>query len=423
MSHLSHQNSTFKLAKQIIESNHDVIYAGPKVGIDGDNLENNILSQGFTYEIFDPYRPYHSENPISENYNEKDEFNYFLENLYDGSIFKDFVHKISPDLIFIDIHFPLYAIVFYSYKIPIIFISTKILTDKDEFVPPLNSSIVPDGTSQTNILIEEAWKRYFKHQQIAHKLMPVLDELSAQYDFPLKKLLNTERSVVPFGFNLPEFILWSYEFDFPRTKKRLFNKFYIGCLVDTERKEEVFTRYDFIEGKPIIYCSMGTRLINEDGQKLYFLKKVVKLFMGLPQYQLIIAAGKNRNLIHLEGDCQNIEIVEYASQISILKESSLMITHGGGNSLKECMRLGVPVLCYPHDNDQFGNAARVVFHKIGLSGNIWKDGIEEIGTKVNQILEDNSFKTNIGYFKNLAIEEESLGKAVKLMESFILKKK
>jgi UDP:flavonoid glycosyltransferase YjiC (YdhE family) len=61
----------------------------------------------------------------------------------------------------------------------------------------------------------------------------------------------------------------------------------------------------------------------------------------------------------------HVGIVERAPQLEILRRASLMITHGGLGSVKECAALGVPMLVFPLKDDQPGNAARVEARGLG----------------------------------------------------------
>jgi UDP:flavonoid glycosyltransferase YjiC (YdhE family) len=83
--------------------------------------------------------------------------------------------------------------------------------------------------------------------------------------------------------------------------------------------------------------------------------------------------------------------------LQVLKHADVFITHGGFNSIKEAIHAGVPLLAYPvhHEFDPNGNTARVVYHKVGLGGDAETDSIAEIRQKIQTLLEDPQYKTNI----------------------------
>ncbi|MEZ4900626.1 MAG: glycosyltransferase [Spirosomataceae bacterium] len=66
-------------------------------------------------------------------------------------------------------------------------------------------------------------------------------------------------------------------------------------------------------------------------------------------------------------------IIDTRTTIRHARHADLMITHGGLNSVCECLQVGVPMLLCPlgHTADH-GNAARVVYHGWGLLYDVQK---------------------------------------------------
>jgi UDP:flavonoid glycosyltransferase YjiC (YdhE family) len=75
-------------------------------------------------------------------------------------------------------------------------------------------------------------------------------------------------------------------------------------------------------------------------------------------------------------------------QLQMLSHARMMITHCGLHSLMECASRGVPMIAFPLGFDQFGNAARVVYHGLGLRGNIRTATAESIGRLIDRVLGD-----------------------------------
>jgi UDP:flavonoid glycosyltransferase YjiC (YdhE family) len=66
------------------------------------------------------------------------------------------------------------------------------------------------------------------------------------------------------------------------------------------------------------------------------------------------------------------------------------------NSILESSVLGVPMLVFPLNKewDQNGNAARVVFHGIGLMGDMKNNTQTQIKNQIEALLNDSKFKEN-----------------------------
>jgi UDP:flavonoid glycosyltransferase YjiC (YdhE family) len=85
------------------------------------------------------------------------------------------------------------------------------------------------------------------------------------------------------------------------------------------------------------------------------------------------------------------------------------------NSIKESIYAGVPMLVYPNHSlvDTMGNSTRVVYHKLGLRGDLLNDNEETIGQKIEELLSNNIYKKNI-----LALRETDEGYADHFIERF-----
>lgn len=103
------------------------------------------------------------------------------------------------------------------------------------------------------------------------------------------------------------------------------------------------------------------------------------------------------DLIEKEKLPDNVFIFKTIPQFRILSKTSVFITHGGFNSVKESIHAQVPMLVYPVDPrmDQNGNAARIVYHQLGLRGDLSKDSEKDIAQKINKLMTDVMYKKNL----------------------------
>ena len=129
--------------------------------------------------------------------------------------------------------------------------------------------------------------------------------------------------------------------------------------------------------KPLVYCSMGAliRDVWKDHSKAELRPGVVKLkryldiviagVAGRSDWQLVIAAGHLDEAFEQTSLPPNVRILRWVPQDDVLRHAAVMITAGGSATLRDCVFFGVPMVVVPLWSDHFGNAARVVFHKLG----------------------------------------------------------
>jgi UDP:flavonoid glycosyltransferase YjiC (YdhE family) len=87
----------------------------------------------------------------------------------------------------------------------------------------------------------------------------------------------------------------------------------------------------------------------------------------------------------------NVALVHSAPHDTVMKEVSLVITHGGHGTTVRSLVNGVPLLLIPMGRDQNDNAARVVARGAGLA--LTEDATEEqIASAVNRLVTEPQFK-------------------------------
>lgn len=408
----SHQNATFGLAKKLKLHGHTVTYAGTEFGIYGENLKENVIRQNFAYIILDPYPKNTLRSTGISISKEREEFIGFAGTLLEGRIFKDFVGSTKPDLVLLDIHLPIYALCLFALSIDVVFLSTELATTRSSVRPPLTSSLIPSATAGKEEEIELAWEAERASNPMNPLLNWLLIELSNAIQFPLEKML-TEKCVTLFGLKYPELILWPEEFEFEPSRDK--NSIYIGSNIDLSRTE---IKSDFCDtaSKGLIYFSIGT--VPANPILIDFTNRLLSVSKLLPKYTFIFSLGRLSNNFEMTEVLPNVKIYNTVPQLTILKQAKLMLTLGGGNTIKECIELGVPMICFPFHGDQFGNAARIVHHGLGLRGDLWNESAEEIYSKIYKMILDPSFASRLKSFQS-TISPHSENKLVGLIESYI----
>lgn len=167
-------------------------------------------------------------------------------------------------------------------------------------------------------------------------------------------------------------------FDFP-IRNLPAHVHYGSALIDLERHEAIEFPYHLLNGKPLIYACTGT-MINMDEIYQCTAEACAPL-----DVQLVISLGGQARRAYLADLPGDPIVVDYAPQAKIFEQASLVITHGGMNTVLEALAGGVPLLCVPITLDQPGAAARIEYSGCGrmirlgqLRSHLLRERIEDV---------------------------------------------
>jgi UDP:flavonoid glycosyltransferase YjiC (YdhE family) len=129
---------------------------------------------------------------------------------------------------------------------------------------------------------------------------------------------------------------------------------YTGPFVHRDQRPAIEFPWERLDGRPLIYASMGTLQNGEEG----IFRTSATACAGLDA-QLLISLGGGLDPARLGKLAGNPLVVSFAPQLEILKRAALVVTHAGLNTVLESLCEGVPLVAVPLANDQPGVAARV----------------------------------------------------------------
>jgi MGT family glycosyltransferase len=140
------------------------------------------------------------------------------------------------------------------------------------------------------------------------------------------------------------------EFDFPR--RNLPDNFHaVGPFMD-ERLDDVPFPWEKLDGRPLIYASLGTL----QTRRIEIYRDIAIACAGLP-VQLVISFGGETPSGGDDWPGAPI-LVKFAPQAALLRRARMMITHAGLNTVLHCLKFGVPMVVMPITNDQPATASR-----------------------------------------------------------------
>lgn len=396
----SQTNSSFALAKFLEKNNYDIIYA-TIYKQDFDLIERN----GFNCKYFDR-DSYIKDQKLASNYNKLSSFEriklrkklYVVSRIVINDQITQWISDIRPEIGFVDSISPIYSIAFLKYRIPLIQVSNTFSHFVNLNYPPvLCSKICKDGLLHKLLNISHWVSAMLKvglylHLQNWFNLL-----IHGHSTFELNKIVkkyNGKLRFTEYGYklkNIPEMYFVPKHLDFP-IKVKYSNGIYFKPLVDINRKEEI-NNLRIPNDKKIIYCSFGSCSHAYKKKTVYkIFYSIIEAFKNSDEYQVIIVTG---NEFKLKSEHENITILEKAPQLYILSKADVFITQGGSSSLNEALYYGVPIVIFPFWHNQFGNAARIEYHKLGKKLRNSQIPPMQIKPVIEEVLQSKEIKNNV----------------------------
>lgn len=201
------------------------------------------------------------------------------------------------------------------------------------------------------------------------------------------------------------------EFDFPnRNWPPEFH--HAGPFHDDQGREEIPFPWEKLNGKPLVYASLGTIVNGLEHVYRIILDTVGKL----PETQAVISVGTNINLDDLDPIPSNAIVVRTAPQIELLRRAALCITHAGLNTTLESLAQGVPMVAIPIGYDQPGVAARIAYHGVGEFVEVGDLNADRLLELVRRIRANQGYRARARYFRDVIAMTRGLDVAAEIIE-------
>jgi zeaxanthin glucosyltransferase len=165
------------------------------------------------------------------------------------------------------------------------------------------------------------------------------------------------------------------------------NFFYTAPWVSSAARPRIAFPWERLDGRPIIYASLGTTRNAEPA----VLRLIAQACVGL-DVQLVISLGGRfdpEDFADLPG---RPLVVQFAPQLELLKIARIVISHGGPNTAFEALMAGKPMIVIPMAYDQPAIAARLARLHIAKVLPIMRLSAARIRIAVITLLGDASYK-------------------------------
>jgi MGT family glycosyltransferase len=243
------------------------------------------------------------------------------------------------------------------------------------------------------------------HRVIGRVIRPVLrriNERRAEWGLPPVSGVND-------GSDLAQITQQPAFFDFPRT--RLPDSFhYTGPFHDEESTEPVSFPWAELDGRPLIYASMGTL----QNRLPHVFGAIAEACAGRDA-QLVISLG-SADAEPPDGLAGNPIVVRYAPQLDLLARASLVVTHAGINTALESLAHGLPMVALPVGNDQPGVAARLKYLGVGEFIGVHRVTAARLRSAVDRVSGDPSYAANARNYQRRIAELDGVRRAADIAE-------
>ncbi|XP_054161698.1 NDP-glycosyltransferase YjiC-like, partial [Oppia nitens] len=146
--------------------------------------------------------------------------------------------------------------------------------------------------------------------------------------------------------------------------------------------DDVFELPDQLKHKSgkLVYLSMGSM----GSSDVELMKRLVGMLAN-SEHRIIVSKGVNHDKYEL---ADNMWGERFVPQVKVLPIVDLFITHGGNNSITECMYFGKPMIVLPLFFDQFDNAQIVEDRGYGIRLNPYECSEQQLLQSIDKLLND-----------------------------------
>ena len=175
-------------------------------------------------------------------------------------------------------------------------------------------------------------------------------------------------------------------FDLPRATLPG-NFHYTGPFANRAARPRAEFPWDRLDGRPVIYMSLGT---TRNVQAFVF-RMVSEACRDL-NYRLVISLGGRFDPVTFPDLPGNPLVTKYAPQLELVRLATIVITHGGPNTVFETLMEGKPMVAIPLAHDQPSIAARLARLGIAEVLPVMRLTVGKIHSAVTKVLNDPTYR-------------------------------
>jgi UDP:flavonoid glycosyltransferase YjiC (YdhE family) len=313
------------------------------------------------------------------------------------------LQRLGPDLLLIDGEMHEHVIAASVTGVRMALLNTFVSIWRHPGLPPPNRFALPGrGWRGTTLATSLMWlelrlkklRRSWRHKivRVGCDRQSVLRELAREAGFDVRDRVDFGQWPIPFTYRgIPVLCLHALEFEFPHEPRPEVH--YVGPMVPAARAdagdeetrrslEAIFERCRGDDARKLIYAGFGSFFSTDPA----FVRRLLDAVSARRDWELVVSLGRRIEADALGRLPDNAHAFAWVPQLEMLRHADVAVTHGGINTIDECVVAGVPMLVYcGHETDMAGNTARVVYHELGIAGDRGDDA-DTIRTHLDNLL-------------------------------------
>ncbi len=439
LSEAGHYTGTFRLARELAARGHRVLYLGiadfrelvEDQGFGFVPFAEDLLPLGYLRRFLASHHG-RRRGLIRRRRTRRDAervFVQYLERILGGPL-DECLASCQADLLLCDTFVWYVALRASRAAIPTISLCIPLSLRENRSVPPILSAMDPAAGPLGVLRVIAAWKwmrlRFFftkrlastlvgayRHPTRMHHLVHVFKAIARRSGYPCR-----ENETYWFGemgprLALPEVVLCPRAFQLPEAPDD--GRLHVADGIDTGRHEEALATTPEPARGPLVLCSLGTSA-SFYPHTLRFFRAVVAASHLRMDWQFVLHTGNWADRTSLGIPAPNLVLAEKVPQLTLLRRASVMVNHGGLNSVLECIRFEVPMVILPGLRDQPGNAVRA--RRLGVAHVATMASItpQNLIALVETAMHDQTLRAALGRARRQIDAEGGLTDAIRLVE-------
>jgi MGT family glycosyltransferase len=162
---------------------------------------------------------------------------------------------------------------------------------------------------------------------------------------------------------------------------------------------------------PLVYLSLGSL-----GSADVALMRALIASLARTRYRVIVSKGPQHDQLEL---ADNMVGEEFLPQTSVLPQVDLVITHGGNNTVTECLWFGKPMVVLPLFWDQYDNAQRIHETGFGIRLDTYGHEPEQLTAAIEKVLENDGLKQRLSATSTRLQQRPGTARAADLIQSLV----